>query len=139
MKKITFQVPTSIKDILDIPYDAETFWIYWEPAGDELMAGYLPGPTMPYISTEFTSNWSAWFKLRELNPHVMMGHHNLGSSDESATHAILFVERDRGIGLGKLNIYIITMEELETIRSKGIVNEPTERPNTVDEQKADTS
>ena len=128
MKKITFQVPTNIKDLLDIPEEAEVYWIYWEPVGDELMAGYLMEP--PFTSSEFTSNWTTWFRLREMNPNFFLSmeldieEYNLGSSEETATHALLFSEKDH-----QLSVYIASRDEVYEIQQKGKLDEPTERSN----------
>lgn len=66
------------------------FWLYWTPAGDEMMVGH---PTHPGYG-EFDGDWSAWLKLRELNPKVFNNPTSLGSSEEDGTHVLLFQKRD---------------------------------------------
>jgi len=78
---------------LDFDEGAELFWIYWTPAGDEMIVGrVLPGIGFG----EFDGEWGVWLRLRMMNPNVFDAPGRgtiLGCSEEQGTH-VLLVEKD---------------------------------------------
>lgn len=81
-----FMMPTDMKQRLEVE-DAEAYWIYWTPSGDEMVRGKLTH----YGTYTSDVDWRLWFELEKLNQAVFWSREwNLGSSDAYNTHVLFF-------------------------------------------------
>lgn len=105
MKKILLFYPTDIKTVLEVPENV-IWWLYWTPAGDELMRGYLT--KQGYFEQDV--DWGVWLQIQKMNQELFWNkEYNFGSSDAVATHVLLF----EGEGVS-----VATVEELMKLQRK---------------------
>ncbi len=90
MKLISIVFPKELEKEFEIPENAIIFWLYWEPLGDECILGYL---LKDGTIGEETSSWTAFLKLKDLNPHLSQ--YKLGDSDNEAEEVLLIDRRTK--------------------------------------------
>lgn len=105
MKKILLFYPVDIKTVLEVP-DNTIWWLYWTPAGDELIRGYLT--EHGYVEEDV--DWTVWMQIEDMNRELFRSReYNFGSSDEVATHVLVFNGE---------SVYVYTVKELMEMQRK---------------------
>lgn len=102
MLEINFKKPDGFRERVDVPEDTKVLWLYWTPAGDELMRGYITADSELTLYTESDIYWPLWFELRKRNPHINFN--RFGSSDHEGKYCLLFIE-DKTYVIEKAQLY----------------------------------
>jgi len=102
MRVVKVFVPNEVERGFGVE-DYRLYWLYWTPCGDEAMLGYID--KHGFIHEE-TTEWWAYLKLLDLNPHLRK--FELGNSDEEAKEVLLIDKKS-------MRAFIATFRELEVI------------------------